>query len=49
MLFDENLVGKEDRYWVKNAIENGFKTLYDPQMKCDHHYTAKGNTWTGNG
>ena len=47
--FDENLVGKEDRYWVAKMISNSYKSLYDPQMEVDHHYTSKGNTWKGIG
>ena len=47
--FDENLVGKEDRYWVAKMITSSFKTLYDPEMQVDHHYTDNGNTWKGIG
>ena len=48
--FDEELVGKEDRYWATNIIENNVgKTLYDPSFSCDHHYTEAGNTWKGVG
>ncbi len=48
--FDEELVGKEDRYWATNVIENGIgNILYDPEILCDHHYTNNGNTWKGVG
>ena len=47
--FDENLIGKEDRYWANNIIDKGLTTLYDPQMIVDHHYTENGNTWKGIG
>ena len=47
--FDENLIGKEDRYWANHIIDNGLTTLYDPQMVVDHHYTENGNTWKGIG
>lgn len=48
--FDENLCGKEDRYWAKNSIERGFKYLYDSKnFACDHHYTVNGATWKGIG
>jgi len=47
--FDENLVGKEDRYWVAKMISNSHQTLYDPIMEVDHHYTSNGNTWKGIG
>ena len=45
--FDENLVGKEDRYWAIDAIKNGEKILYDPALEVLHHYTENGNTWKG--
>lgn len=48
--FDEKLVGKEDRYWANNVIQNNIgKILYDPEFSCDHHYTDNGNTWKGIG
>lgn len=46
-LFDENLIGKEDRYWAIDAIKNGEKILYDPALEVLHHYTENGNTWKG--
>ena len=47
--FDENLAGKEDRYWVNKIIKKGYKFLYDPNIIVDHHYTENGNTWKGIG
>ena len=47
--FDENLVGKEDRYWANDIIKNRLSTLYDPLIIADHHYTENGNTWKGIG
>ena len=48
--FDEELVGKEDRYWATKIIEKKIgNILYDPQILCDHHYTENGNTWKGVG
>ncbi len=47
--FDENLQGKEDRYWAQDIIKNGESILYDPNLSCDHHYTQNGNTWKGIG
>jgi rhamnosyltransferase len=47
--FDENLTGKEDRYWANKLISNGSTILYDPIMEVDHHYTDNGNTWKGIG
>ena len=47
--FNEALVGKEDRYWARDIIESGGKTLYLPSIEVDHHYTSNGNTWKGIG
>jgi len=47
--FDENLYGKEDRYWANNMIERGLSVLYDPAMECLHHWTHGGATWKGIG
>lgn len=48
--FNENIVGKEDRYWANHVIELGAHTLYDPSnFEVDHHYTSNGNTWKGVG
>jgi len=47
--FDENLVGKEDRYWARDVINSGGSTLYTPSMEALHHYTDNGNTWKGIG
>ncbi len=48
--FDENLVGKEDRYWANKIINKKIGDIfYNPLLSCDHHYTDKGNTWKGIG
>ena len=47
--FDEVLCGKEDRYWVNDRIEEGMKSYYDADTKCNHHYTTNGATWKGIG
>ena len=47
--FNNNLQGKEDRYWAISMIENNNSILYSPTISCDHHYTEKGNTWKGIG
>lgn len=47
--FDENLAGKEDRYWAKGLCDKGSYFLFDPEMKCDHHWTPAGATWSGIG
>ena len=44
--FDEQLVGKEDRYWAQHIVNNLKKNiLYTPDFEVEHHYTANGNTW----
>ena len=45
--FNENLQGKEDRYWAISMIEKRKNILYSPNFSCDHHYTTAGNTWKG--
>jgi glycosyltransferase involved in cell wall biosynthesis len=45
--FDENLYGKEDRYWIINKIDNGFSSYYDSESICNHHFTKNGATWRG--
>lgn len=47
--FDEELYGKEDRYWAKDVINSGQKVLYDPFIECTHHWTPNGATWKGIG
>ncbi len=46
--FDENLTGKEDRYWAEKIISKKKKSiLYDNNLSCVHHFTPAGNTWRG--
>ena len=47
--FDENLSGKEDRYWVNDRIKEGMESYYDSVTICHHHYTDNGVTWKGIG
>ena len=47
--FNETLVGKEDRYWARDVVAAGLKTLYMSSIIVDHHYTPRGNTWKGIG
>ena len=47
--FNENLAGKEDRYWANKIIKKNKSFLYDPSIEVDHHYTINGNTWKGIG
>ena len=47
--FNENLTGKEDRYWAELIIKKKKSFLYDPSIEVNHHYTPNGNTWKGIG
>lgn len=47
--FDENLAGKEDRYWAIDAVKRSDSYLYDPNLQCNHFYTKNGATWKGIG
>ena len=47
--FNENLVGKEDRYWINELVKRGDSFLYSNKLSCDHHFTENGNTWRGVG
>lgn len=47
--FNENLQGKEDRYWINKMIKKKIKFLYDPALEAKHNYTEAGNTWKGIG
>ncbi len=42
---DEELVGKEDRYWAAEIVRKGHQYLYMPSFVVEHHYTLNGNTW----
>tara|TARA_B100000989_G_scaffold54913_1_gene36924 strand:+ start:4487 stop:5170 length:684 start_codon:yes stop_codon:yes gene_type:complete len=48
--FDENLQGKEDRYWINKMMKKETtRFLYDPILEAKHNYTSDGNTWKGIG
>ena len=48
--FDEDLSGKEDRYWAIDIVKKGHKYLYDGNyQKCNHYWTPNGATWKGIG
>ena len=47
--FDEELAGKEDRYWAKDWIGKKNKILYQPAFEVNHFYTSEGHTWKGIG
>ena len=45
--FDEELSGKEDRFWIKELVKLKYNYLYDPGFSVYHHYTSNGATWKG--
>ena len=48
--FDEDLSGKEDRYWAIDIVKKDHKYLYDGfYQKCNHYWTPNGATWKGIG
>lgn len=47
--FDEELAGKEDRYWANYWISKKNKILYQPAFEVNHFYTSEGHTWKGIG
>ena len=47
--FDNELSGKEDRYWINDRIKEGMNSYYDSVTTCHHHYTDNGATWKGIG
>ena len=47
--FDNNLSGKEDRYWAKDVANRGDVYLYEPTLQVEHYYTKNGATWKGLG
>ena len=47
--FDEDLSGKEDRYWAEKVVKAGKHYTLDPRIVCLHHWTDKGATWSGIG
>ena len=44
---DENLTGKEDRYYARQIVGNKRNYFYDPELLVEHHYTPNGKTWIG--
>ena len=46
---NENLTGKEDRYWANKIVKLKYNYLYDPNLIAEHQYTENGNTWKGIG
>ena len=42
---DEKYIGKEDRYWTIDRINENNKIYYDSELECNHYYTNNGATW----
>ena len=47
--FDEQLSGKEDRYWAADTIKRDHTYLYNSDLSVEHYYTSNGATWKGIG
>ena len=48
--FDEDLSGKEDRYWAIDMVKKGHTYMYDGENQyCNHFWTPNGATWKGIG
>ena len=47
--FDENLPGKEDRYWAIDIINKGYSFYYCSSIEVNHYFTENGATWQGVG
>jgi rhamnosyltransferase len=45
--FNEQLPGKEDRYWAIDLLSLNKSYIYNPQNIINHFYTPNGNTWKG--
>jgi len=45
---NEELKGKEDRYWAQQMIDGGYSYYYNPDLICNHFFTDGGSTWTKN-
>jgi glycosyltransferase involved in cell wall biosynthesis len=43
--FDEDLYGKEDRFWADKLITQGKHFYLDPNFMCHHFWTPNGATW----
>jgi len=47
--FDEELPGKEDRYWARDAVSRGEQYFYSGKLEVNHYWTKNGATWKGLG
>ena len=45
--FNEQLPGKEDRYWAIDLLNLNKSYFYNPTIAVNHFYTTNGNTWKG--
>lgn len=42
---NEQYIGKEDRYWAIDMINDNKIIYYDSELECNHYYTNNGATW----
>jgi len=47
--FDEELPGKEDRYWAKSIAQKKKQYYYSDELEVNHYWTKNGATWKGLG
>jgi len=43
--FDEDLYGKEDRFWANKLVDANYHFYLDPDFICHHFWTPNGATW----
>lgn len=43
--FDEDLYGKEDRFWADKLIKLGYHFYMEPDFVSHHYWTPNGATW----
>lgn len=47
--FDEELPGKEDRYWARDIVQKKKQYYYSDKLEVNHYWTKNGATWKGLG
>lgn len=47
--FDEDLYGKEDRFWAGKLVGEGHHFVLDPALVANHYWTPSGATWVSIG
>lgn len=43
--FDEDLYGKEDRFWADKLVKKDLNFYIEPEFICHHFWTPNGATW----